>query len=73
MGIREQLAQVFRSPDRREQERRTAIQDQRQATSPSEEVSQRETRRLDGMSVEDRAWEQAALQRHRDAQDSLTP
>ena len=69
MGIREQLTQLFRSPDRREQERRTAIQDQRQATSPAEEVSQRETRRLDGMSAEDRAWEQAALGRHQAAQD----
>ena len=73
MGIREQLAQVFRSPASRDQERRMSIQEQGQATSPGEEVSQRETRRLAGMSEEDRAWEQAALQRNRVAQDQLAP
>lgn len=73
MGIREQLTQLFRSPDQREQERRMSIQEQGQATSPAEEVSQRETRRLAGMSDEDRAWEQAALHRNQAAQDQVTP
>jgi hypothetical protein len=73
MGIRQQLASLFESPSHREQVRRTAIDDQRRATSPEEEVSQRETRRLGGMSSEDREWEQAALQRNRAAQDRLTP
>ena len=73
MGIREQLTQLFRSPGSREQERRMTVQEQQQATSPAEEVSQRETRRLDGMSAEDRAWEQAALGRHQAAQDQLKP
>ena len=73
MGIREQLAQFFRSPASREQERRMSIQEQEQAMSPAEEVSQRETRRLAGMSDEDRAWEQAALRRNQDAQEQVTP
>lgn len=73
MGIREQLTQLFRSPASREQERRMAIQETRQATSPAEEVTQRETRRLGGMSDEDRAWEQAALHRHQASKDQVTP
>lgn len=73
MSIREQLTQFFRSPASREQERRMAIQETRQATSPAEEVSQRETRRLAGMSDEDRTWEQAALHRNQAAQDQVTP
>jgi hypothetical protein len=32
-------------------------------------VGERESRRLAGMSAEDRAWEQASLMRNRDAQD----
>ncbi len=73
MGIREQLASLFESPSHREQTRRTAIDVQRSATSPEEELSLRETRRLAAMSVDDQAWEQAALQRNRAAQDRLTP
>jgi hypothetical protein len=38
------------------------------AQSPDEEISQREDRRLTGMSAEDREWEQASLQRNRDIQ-----
>jgi len=73
MSIREQLAQLLRSPKRREQERRIAVQEKGQAKSPAEEVSQRETRRLAGMTEEDRAWEQAALHRHQTTQDQVVP
>jgi hypothetical protein len=73
MGIREKLASLFESPSHREETRRTAIDDQRRANSPEQEVTQRETRRLGGMSDEDQAWEQAALQRNRDAQDRQKP
>jgi flagellar biosynthesis/type III secretory pathway M-ring protein FliF/YscJ len=51
--------------DRREQDHRMTVQAQGQAQSPAEEISQREDRRLAGMSAEDRAWEQASLQRQR--------
>jgi hypothetical protein len=73
MGIRTQLAAFFRSPSDREQDRRKGIVEQGRAASPEEETSQREMRRLAGMSDEDQAWEQAALQRNRDAQDHLMP
>ena len=73
MGIRQHLASLLISPSRREQSRRTAELAQQRAASPEEELQQRETRRLAGMSTEDQAWEQAALQRNRDAQDSLMP
>ena len=42
------------------------------AQSPAEELSQREERRLSGMSTEDREWEQASLQRNRDLQHEQT-
>jgi FtsZ-interacting cell division protein ZipA len=42
------------------------------AQSPGEEISQREERRLTGMSAEDREWEQASLQRNRDSQAEQT-
>jgi hypothetical protein len=48
---------------------RMGAQEQGQAQSPGEEISQREERRLTGMSTEDRDWEQASLQRNRDIQD----
>jgi hypothetical protein len=54
--------------DRREQARRITVQAQSQAHSPAEAISQREDRRLAGMSEDDRAWEQASLQRHRVSQ-----
>ncbi len=49
---------------------RMGTQELGRAHSPEEEISQREDRRLGGMSVEDRAWETASLarQRERDAQ-----
>lgn len=72
MSIRDHLAQFFRSPSSREQDRRMTTQELERATSPEEEIGQREDRRLAGMSDEDQAWEQAALQRHRDAQGRVT-
>jgi hypothetical protein len=51
---------------------RMGAQEQRRAHSPGEEISQREERRLTGMSAEDRDWEQASLQRNRDIQDERT-
>ena len=58
-----------RARDRRDQDRRISGQKQGQAHSPEEEISQREDRRLAGMAAEDRAWEQASLQRHRESQE----
>jgi hypothetical protein len=73
MGIRTQLAAVFRSPGDREHDRQPRIVEQGRAGSPDEEANRRETQRLAGMSDEDRDWERAALHRHRDAQDRLMP
>jgi hypothetical protein len=67
MGILQQLASLFQSSSQREQVRRTAIDDERRATSPEEVIDQRETRRLSNMSEEDQAWEQAALKRNSEA------
>jgi hypothetical protein len=52
---------------REEQERRMGVQEQSRAHSPAEEISQREDRRLAGMTAEDQAWELASLQRNRDS------
>ena len=51
---------------------RMSAQEQGRAQSPGEEISQREDRRLSGMSAEDREWEQASLQRNRDIQHERT-
>ena len=51
---------------------RMGAQEQGRAQSPGEEISQREERRLTGMSAEDREWEQASLQRNRDIQHERT-
>src|SRR5215207_4262083 len=51
---------------------RMGAQEQGRAQSPGEELSQREERRLSGMSTEDREWEQASLQRNRDFEDERT-
>ena len=51
---------------RGEQGQRMLLQEQDRARSPEEALSQREDLRLAGMSAEDRAWEQASLQRQRD-------
>jgi hypothetical protein len=72
MGIREQFTQIFRTRGQREQEQRMAVQEQDRAHTPEEEISQREARRLAGMSAEDRAWEQASLERNRATQERAT-
>jgi hypothetical protein len=72
MGIREQVTQIFRTRSQREQEQRMAVQERDRAHTPEEEISQREARRLAGMSAEDRAWEQASLERNRNVQDRST-
>jgi FtsZ-interacting cell division protein ZipA len=51
---------------------RMGAQELGRAQSPGEEISQREERRLGAMSVEDREWEQASLQRNRDIQHERT-
>jgi FtsZ-interacting cell division protein ZipA len=51
---------------------RMGAQELDRAQSPEEEISQREDRRLSGMSVEDREWEQASQQRNRDIQHEPT-
>ena len=53
---------------RQSRDLRMGAQELGRAQSPGEEISQRETRRLTGMSAEDREWEQASLQRNRDIQ-----
>jgi hypothetical protein len=72
MGIREYVTQIFRTRGQREQEQRLADQERDRARTPEEQISQREARRLAGMSAEDRAWEQASLERNRNAQDRST-
>jgi hypothetical protein len=59
--------------DRTAQERRMSVQAQGGTHSIAEDISAREDRRLAGMTVEDRDWEQASLHRHRAAQDRSTP
>jgi hypothetical protein len=51
---------------------RMGAQEQSRAQTPGDEISQREERRLTGMSAEDRQWEQASLQRNRDIQHERT-
>jgi hypothetical protein len=51
---------------------RMGAQERGRAQSFGEEISQREERRLTGMSAEDREWEQASLQRNRDIQQERT-
>lgn len=54
--------------DRRDQNRRIDVQAAGQARSADAEITQREDRRLAGMTAEDKEWEQASLQRHRESQ-----
>ena len=58
-----------KSQVRQTRDLRMDTQELGRAQSPGEEISQREERRLTGMSAEDREWEQASLQRNRDIQD----
>ncbi|MDF3041113.1 MAG: hypothetical protein K0Q71_3819 [Thermomicrobiales bacterium] len=55
--------------ERTEQDRRMSVQAQEQTDLPGDRLSQREDRRLAGMTVEDRAWEQASLERNRQSQE----
>ena len=57
---------------RQSRDLRMGAQELSRAQSPDEEISQREERRLTGMSTEDRDWEQASQQRNRDIQDERT-
>jgi hypothetical protein len=56
---------------RRSRDLRMGAQELGRAQFPGEEISQREERRLTGMSAEDRQWEQSSLQRNRDIQHEL--
>jgi membrane protein implicated in regulation of membrane protease activity len=58
--------------DRMAQARRMREQAQGGAHSLAEDISTREERRLAGMTVEDRAWEQASLDRHQAAHAERT-
>lgn len=55
--------------DRTEQDSRMSVRAQGQADLPGDRLSQREDRRLAGMTVADRAWEQASLERNRQSQE----
>lgn len=55
----------------REKDRRIDAQAPGRAHSTGEETSQREDRRLAGMSTDDREWEQASLQRHRESKTNI--
>lgn len=54
--------------DRQAQDRRIDVQAAGQAHSADAEITQREDRRLAGMTAEDKEWEQASLQRDRESQ-----
>lgn len=59
--------------DRTAQDLRMSVQAQGQAQLPGDQISQREDRRLAGMTAEDLAWEQASLQRNRESQERMQP
>jgi FtsZ-interacting cell division protein ZipA len=61
-----------KSQVRQTRDLRMGAQELGRAQSPGEEISQREERRLTGMSADDREWEQASLQRNRDIQHERT-
>jgi len=61
-----------KSQVRQTRDLRMGAQELGRAQSPGEEISQREERRLTGMSAEDREWEQSSLQRNRDIQHERT-
>ena len=61
-----------KSQVRQTRDLRMGAQELGRAQSPGQEISQREERRLTGMSAEDREWEQASLQRNRDLQHERT-
>jgi len=61
-----------KSQVRQTRDLRMDTQELGRAQSPDEEISQREERRLTGMSADEREWEQASLQRNRDIQTERT-
>jgi type VI protein secretion system component VasK len=61
----------LRTRDRNAQDLRMSVQAQEQAQLPGDRISQREDRRLAGMTAEDREWEQASLQRNRESQERI--
>ena len=62
-----------RAQERTAQERRIDVQANEQAQLPGDRVTQREDRRLAGMTAEDKAWEQASLQRNRESLEGMHP
>ena len=58
---------ILQTRDRNAQDLRMSVQARGQADLPGDRVSQREDRRLAGMTAEDRAWEQASLGRDRES------
>ena len=62
-----------RTQERTEHDRRISDEAQMQAQLPGDRISQREDRRLGGMTAEDRAWEQASLDRNRQSQERMQP
>ena len=72
MGLRERLSKVMQVLENTRstghQLREEAAAGDGGAASPAEQASQRAARRREGMTAEDRAWEQASQQRDRDRQ-----
>ena len=69
MGLRErwtQVTQFFQTA--RTKGRKLMDEDERRAASAGEQASQREDRRLSGMTAEDREGEQSSQQRDRERQ-----
>ena len=62
-----------KSQVRQTRDLRMDAQELGRAQSPGDDLSQREERRLTGMSAEDREWEQASLQRNRDGRRTEGP
>jgi membrane protein implicated in regulation of membrane protease activity len=62
-----------RTQEQTEHDRRISGEAQEQAQLPGDRISQREDRRLGGMTAEDRAWEQSSLQRNRESQERIQP
>ena len=56
-----------RTRERNAQDLRMSVQARGQADLPGDRISQREDRRLAGMTAEDRAWEQTSLGRDRES------
>jgi hypothetical protein len=62
----------LRTRDRNAQDLWMSAQAQGQAQLPGDRISQREDRRLAGMTADDRAWEQASLERNRESRQART-